>query len=303
MVPTMTTRWPLLAGLLLLLLLRLGLPASVAALEVPAHAGYVTDLADMISPAVEQQLVRVLQSIEQTDSTQIAILTVPSLEGDDLEGFSIRVVDRWRIGQKGSDNGLLLLVTKAERKVRIEVGRGLEGVMTDLQAGRIIDRVITPQFKQGSFDEGFKAGVVAIVQTVRGEFAAPAGAGRGQAGGEGPPPVASYLFLAAIFIALVGGASRKAGIFTGMLLLPLVVWAGLPAVGFLLLLVLLPIGGLAGLLLPFVLSAIGSGRSSHGGYGGYGGGFGGSGGFSGGGGGFGGFGGGGFGGGGASGGW
>jgi uncharacterized protein len=295
-----TTPWPRFIGLLLLLLIRLAVPAQVAALEVPPHAGYVTDLAEMISPAVEQQLVRVLQSIDQTDSTQIAILTVPSLAGEDLEGFSIRVVDQWRIGQQGSDNGLLLLVAKEERKVRIEVGRGLEGVMTDLQAGRIIDRIITPQFKQGSFDEGFKAGVVAIVQTVRGEFSAPAGTGRSQGGDQGPPPVASYLFLAAIFIALVGGASRKAGIFTGMLLLPLVVWAGLPGVGVLLLLVLLPLGGLAGLLLPFVLSAMASSRSSHGGYGG---GIGRGGGFSGGGGGFGGFGGGGFGGGGASGGW
>jgi uncharacterized protein len=280
--------------LVLTALLWLGVFSPAEAMEVPANTGYITDLADMISPATEQQLTRVLQSIDQTDSTQIVILTIPSLEGEDVEGFSIRVVDNWKIGQKGSDNGLLLLVSKQERKVRIEVGRGLEGVMTDLKAGRIIDQIITPQFKQSRFDQGFKDGIVAIVQTVRGEFATD----RRRVNNDGPPPVASYIFLAAIFVAFVGSASRRAGALTGALLLPFVAWAGLPAVGFLLLLMLLPVGAVAGLLLPLILSAIGSGRSYYGGYGsrgGRGGGFGG--------GGFGGFGGGGFGGGGASGGW
>lgn len=292
----------LLAALLLTGLLWFGMGGSARALEVPAHSGYITDLADMISPATEQQLIQVLQAIEKSDSTQIAILTIPSLEGEDIEGFGIRTVESWQVGQKGQDNGLLLLVAKEERQVRIEVGRGLEGVMTDLQAGRIIDQIITPRFKQSRFDEGFQAGIVAIVQTVRGEFVAAPGSGQGNGRSEGPPPVATYLFLAAIFVAFVGGASRRAGVIAGSLLFPFVLWAGLPAVGLVLLLFFLPLGALAGLLLPFILAAMGSGRASHGGYGGYGGGMGRGGGFSGGSG-FGGFGGGGFGGGGASGGW
>ena len=233
-------------------MLWLGFSSASMALEVPENTGYVTDLAGMISPAVEQKLTRVLQAIDQSDSTQIAILTIPSLEDEDLEAFSIRTVDKWKIGQKGRDNGLLLLVAKQERKVRIEVGRGLEGVMTDLKAGRIIDQIITPQFKQARFDEGFQAGIVAIVQTVRGEFVADEGYVRRRSNSDGPPPVASYLFLAAIFIAFVGGASKKAGVIAGALLFPLVVWVGLPSVGFLLLMILFPLGALAGLLLPLI---------------------------------------------------
>lgn len=286
-----------LVSLLMLTVVWLGGQGVALAREVPTHAGYVTDLAGMISPGTEQQLTQVLAAIDKSDSTQIAILTIPSLEGEDLEGFSIRTVEAWKIGQKGSDNGLLLLVAKEERKVRIEVGRGLEGVMTDLKAGRIIDQIITPQFKQSRFDEGLKAGVVAIIQTVRGEFVADPGHNRRRSRKEGPPPVVTYLFLASIFVAFVGGVSRGAGVIAGTLLFPFVIWAGLPAVGFLLLLVLLPVGALAGLLMPFVLGAIGSSHSYYGGGGmGRGGGFGG--GSS-----FGGFGGGGFGGGGASGGW
>ncbi|MDA8163947.1 MAG: TPM domain-containing protein [Desulfobacteraceae bacterium] len=281
------------AGLVLLLslaVLLLGRGAAMA-LEVPPYHGYVNDYANMISPAAKAQLEATLQEFDRTDSTQIAILTIPSLEGDDLEDFSIRTVDAWKVGQKGKDNGVLLLAVKNDRKLRIEVGRGLEGVLTDLAAGRIIDLVITPRFQAGQFDEGFEAGVAALIQTTRGEFHAERLPARR---GGGPPPLFTYLFFGALIVAFLGSVSRKLGMGAGALLLPLLFLLAGGPFG-LLLLLLMPAGALAGLLLPFLLAAF-----LRGGGGGF---YTGGGGFGGGGGGFGGFGGGGFGGGGASGSW
>ena len=95
-------------------------------LEVPSLKGRVNDYANMISPQVRSRLENELRNFEKTDSTQIVVLTVNSLEGDSLEDFSIRVAEAWKIGQKGKDNGAILLVAKNDRKTRIEVGRGLK---------------------------------------------------------------------------------------------------------------------------------------------------------------------------------
>lgn len=273
--------------------------SSASALDVPAYRGYVNDYANMISPQMESKLERALQSFDLSDSTQIAILTLDSLEGDSLEDFSIRTVDKWKIGQKGKDNGVLLLVFKKDRKIRIEVGRGLEGVLTDLLAGRIIDGVISPEFKARRFDEGFANGIVAIVDATRGEFKG-TGRLRRSRSRDKVPPVFSYIFLGMLMVAFLGSVSKKLGASVGGVLLPLAVFAGFGSgVSLLILLLLIPVGIGAGLLLPIILSGFLSSRGHYYG-GGFGGGYGG-GGFSGGG--FGGFGGGGFGGGGASGGW
>lgn len=272
--------------------------SSASGLDVPDYQGYVNDYANMISPEMERKLERALRSFDLSDSTQIAILTLDSLEGDSLEGFSIRTVDKWKIGQKSKDNGVLLLVFKKDRKTRIEVGQGLEGVLTDLLSGRIIDGVISPAFKAGQFDEGFANGVIAIINATRGEFK---GAGRlhRSRSRDQAPPVFSYLFLAMLMVAFLGNVSKKLGASVGGILIPLAVFSGLGSgISLFFLFLLIPVGIGAGLLLPIILTAFLSTRGHY-----YGGGFGGrgSGGF--GGGGFGGFGGGGFGGGGASGGW
>lgn len=264
--------------------------------EVPGYKGYVNDYAAMMSPEARAKLERELHAFDLSDSTQVAILTIDSLEGDPIEDFSIRVVDQWKIGQQGKDNGVLFLAVKNDRKMRIEVGRGLEHVLTDLAAGRIIDSVVAPRFKAGRFDEGFEAGALAIIQTTRGEYTPEPGRRRGQ--GEGQPPLLfKYLFFGLAFIAFLGSTSRPLGAAAGGILVPLMFFMGLPGgIGWLFLLMLIPLGAVGGLVLPLLLS----GMMRHGGGGYYmGGGFGGSGG----GGGFGGFGGGGFGGGGASGGW
>ncbi|OGQ86409.1 MAG: hypothetical protein A2512_05480 [Deltaproteobacteria bacterium RIFOXYD12_FULL_56_24] len=268
-------------------------PTQARALEVPPYQGYVTDLAGMISPGERQRLEQTLLAFEQSDSTQIAVLTIPSLEGDALEDFSIRTVEAWKIGQKSKDNGVLLLVSKGDRKARIEVGRGLEGVLTDLLAGRIVDQIIAPRFKAGQLDEGFAAGVSAIISATRGEFKS-TGATRRGAGKSGQSSLFNYLIFFAILVGFLGRLSKPVGALAGAALLPLFAFLGLSSsLGWLILLLLIPGGALLGLLLPILFANAGRGGGMY-----MGGGFGG-----GGGGGFGGFGGGGFGGGGASGSW
>jgi uncharacterized protein len=160
--------------LLFLILVQLLLPLAASALEVPGLRGYVNDYAGMISPSTGARLAEKLKAFEASDSTQMVILTIPSLEGEPIEDVSIKVAESWKIGQKGKDNGILLIVSKQDRKMRVEVGRGLEGRLTDLAAGRIVDLVITPRFRAGDFDGGFTAGVSALIGATRGEFQADA---------------------------------------------------------------------------------------------------------------------------------
>ena len=155
---------------ILLSLILLLFPFKVTALEVPRLAGYVNDLAAVISPDVELKIENFLRGFEASDSTQLVILTIESLEGESLEEYSLKVVDSWKIGQKEKDNGALLLIAKQDRKIRIEVGYGLEGKLTDLLSGRIIDQEITPQFKAGNYDAGVIAGISAMAEAVRGEY-------------------------------------------------------------------------------------------------------------------------------------
>lgn len=143
---------------------------SATALDVPKLQGYVNDHAGMITPDVKSQMEEKLKALEQTDSTQIFVLTVPSLDGEVLEEFAIKVFDTWKAGQKGIDNGVILIIAQKERKIRIEVGRGLEGKLTDLVSGRIIDTVMKPKFKDGDFEGGFVDGVDALVAATKGEF-------------------------------------------------------------------------------------------------------------------------------------
>ena len=164
-------RWPAAAVPVVAAVLCLFLGAAISfGLDVPRLSGRVNDYGGMISPQARAMLEAELAALERTDSNQVVVLTVPSLEGDVIEEFSIRVGDAWKIGQQGKDNGVIFIVSKADRKMRIEVGRGLQGVLTDLLAGRIIDTVIKPRFKQNRFDDGFLEGTRAIIAATRGEF-------------------------------------------------------------------------------------------------------------------------------------
>jgi uncharacterized protein len=145
---------------------------SVSALDVPPCKGRVNDSAGILSPHTRNYLNGALAELERTDSTQVKVLTIISLKGEPLESYSLRVAEKWGIGEKGLDNGVLLLIVQKERKIRIEVGYGLEESLTDLRAGRIIRHVIAPQFKMGRFDRGVMDGVNAIIDTVQGEYQA-----------------------------------------------------------------------------------------------------------------------------------
>jgi uncharacterized protein len=155
----------LLGGLLLFLLA----PSLSRALEVPPLRGRVNDYAKLLSQERALALEAQLEKFEQETGHQIAVLTIPSLKGDSLEDFSIRVAESWKIGKKGFDNGAILLIARDDRKLRIEVGYGLEGVMPDAVASRIIREVITPRFRSGDYAGGIEAGVDAILKVTRGE--------------------------------------------------------------------------------------------------------------------------------------
>jgi len=274
---------------LLLIFFVLFLSSFAQAIDVPKLQGYVNDYANMISPSAEAELENKLKAFELTDSTQIVILTIPSLEGDVLEDFSIKVAEAWKIGQKVKDNGVIFFVAKQERKIRIEVGRGLEGRLTDLMAGRIIDLVIKPRFKREDFDGGFTAGVSSLIDATRGEFKAD-GNQRPQKH-ERSSQILTFLIFGGFILLFIGSFSRVLGGIAGAVGLPLFIYlAGLPF-GLVTLLIFGALGLGAGFILPAIFSS--GGRHSGGGFW-YGGGFGGSGGgdfgggFSGGGGGFGG---------------
>ena len=281
----------------------LSLLADANALDVPPLKGRVNDYAGILSASTQKQLDTVLADLEQTDSTQIVVLTLSSLKGENLEGFSMRVAETWKIGQKGLDNGAVLLVALKERKIRIEVGYGLEGRLTDLMAGRIIRNVIVPSFKTGNFDQGITDGVAAMIGVVRGEYAPPQTSRRKDTPAGGFHSIFVSLLAFVFFINMLGRVRRGIGAAAGGILAP--IFGGLLFhLGLLATALLIPVGVLAG----FILGGFGGplvfghapGRRSRMGSGtfwGSGGGFssGGFGGFSGGGGGFGG--------GGASGGW
>jgi len=159
--------------LLFLAVLFLPVPAPGQSLQVPKLQARVTDLAGVLSPEQVQALENRLADLEATDSTQIAVLVIPSLEGESLEDYSIHVAEAWKLGQKGRDNGALLIIAMRERNVRIEVGYGLEPVLTDARSFQIIQNEIVPYFRQGEFYAGIDAGIRGMIQVVRGEYQAP----------------------------------------------------------------------------------------------------------------------------------
>jgi uncharacterized protein len=138
--------------------------AAAADFVVPPLRSAVTDQAGILSASTRQQLETALRQLQSTGGTQLAVLTLPDLAGLTIEQTSIRVVDAWKLGSEKGDNGVLLLVARDERKVRIEVGQGLEGALTDAYSKRIIDEAITPLFRQGDMNGGVIMGVFQIAR-------------------------------------------------------------------------------------------------------------------------------------------
>lgn len=150
----------------------LTLASLVFALDVPPLTGRVIDLAHVLPPNTVESLTARLKAHEETTSNQVTVLVLPSLEEEPLESFSHRVATTWRLGQKGTDNGVLLLVAIKERKIRIEVGYGLEGALTDARSAQIIRSEIVPRFRAGDAPGGVAAGVDAILKTIEGTYRA-----------------------------------------------------------------------------------------------------------------------------------
>ena len=278
------------AGVALPLLLGLALASGAQDLQqIPKLAARVTDLTGTLTAGQQTALEQKLSAFESAKGAQLAVLIVPTTQPEAIEQYSIRVVDAWKLGRKGVDDGALLLVAKDDHRVRIEVGRGLEGVLTDALSNRILDETVKPAFRQGNFYGGIDAGLEQMMKLVSGEPLPPPEqrwqpGRRGHGGGLLLPLLfavfAGSVVLRGIFGRSLGSVLTGAG--AGLL-----VWiagyalalAGLAAIGAFLFTLL---GGLGR----------GSGWSSGGfggGWGGFGGGLGGGfggGGFSGGGGGF-----------------
>ena len=156
--------------------------AQAAGTDVPYLTGRVNDNAEILSEATRQALTERLKAHEEKTTNQVVVLTVPSLEGESIEGYAETVFKAWKLGQKGKDNGILVVVAPNDRRMRIEVGYGLEGTLPDVVAGRIIRNVMTPRFKTGDYNGGVEAGVNAVLATLEtGEVPEPAGgAGKGE---------------------------------------------------------------------------------------------------------------------------
>ena len=140
----------------------------IAATDVPYLTGRVVDNAELLSAGARSRITEVLQAHEQRTTNQVAVLTVRSLEGQSVEEFATKVFESWKLGQKGKDNGVLVVVAPTERRMRIEVGYGLEGTLTDVAASRIIRNAMTPKFKANDYDGGVEGGVRAVIGVRRG---------------------------------------------------------------------------------------------------------------------------------------
>ncbi len=142
---------------------------SAYPLKIPEMpSARVSDYAGMLSQDTKENLENYLEALDGKTGIQIVVATFPSLEGESLEDFSIRLAEKWKIGHKDKDNGIIFLIIKQERKIRIEVGYGLEGSLPDATASSIIRNVIAPYFKNGDYNGGVTAGIEAIVKAISG---------------------------------------------------------------------------------------------------------------------------------------
>ncbi len=207
-------------------------PTPAGALEVPYLAGRVTDLAEILSAEAEARIDDRLERLEEAEGAQIAVLTLPSLEGESLEDYSLRVVDTWKLGRADADDGALLLIARDDRKMRLEVGYGLEPILTDAYSRRILDEIVRPRFRAGDFDGGIERAIEAAAALIEGDDVLPPPA-EAQSGGvrERPERAGAFLFFLVLLVPFTLAAVTSPGCggwLFYLFLMPL--WFGFPAV-------------------------------------------------------------------------
>ena len=263
-----------------------GSPAIAAAqVAVPPLTGRVVDQTATLTREQQATLEQTLQAFEARKGSQIAVLIVPTSAPETIEQYALRVVEQWKLGRKKVDDGAILVVAKNDRTLRIEVGYGLEGALTDVTSQRIISETITPRFKEGDFVGGITAGVDQMIRVVDGEpLPAPSGKPAGGMAG-----IQQYVPIIFILVLVAGGLFRAVlGRFPGALatggVVAVVAWLLAGAVttalvaGVIALLFTLLGGGMAGMGVGGHRGGFGTGGFGGGGFGGGGGGFGGGGG-------------------------
>ncbi len=154
------------AGLLLAVLVA---PAAAGAAAIPAPTGPVMDLAGVLDEGAKRHLAEMIRAVREQTTAEIAVLTVPSTAPETIQEYSIAVFDRWKIGKRGQDNGLLFLVAVRDRRLWITTGYGLEGILPDGRIGGIRDRVILPSFRAGKYAEGILRGTEALAAVILGK--------------------------------------------------------------------------------------------------------------------------------------
>ena len=188
------------------MLLLLLLPLLAAAADIPPLKARVTDLTGTLNAQQRDALEQTLAEFEQRKGAQIAVLMVPTTQPETVEQYAVRVQESWKLGRKGVDDGVLLVVAKNDRKLHIEVGYGLEGILPDAIAKRIIDDDIVPRFKENDFYGGIRAGVDRVMRVVEGEKLPPPAA-RAHPKAQG---ISFDWVLPLLFAALIGGTILRA---------------------------------------------------------------------------------------------
>ena len=184
--------------------------APAAAREVPYLSGRVNDTADLLPAETEQRIEDKLAALEEATGAQMAVLTIASLDGEGLEEYSLKVAETWQLGRAEQDDGLLMLIARDDRKMRIEVGYGLEGQLTDAQSGRILNNILRPAFRGGDFGGGIEAGVDPVIGTLEGEDVIPGDPSPSPASDISDAPILFQITFIGIFLLVVGSFSMAA---------------------------------------------------------------------------------------------
>ena len=204
---------------------------TASALAVPALRDRVNDYADLLSASATAQIQQKLEALEQDTGAQVVVLTIDSLEGEQLEEYSLRVAETWELGRAEQDDGALLLIAKNDRKMRLEVGYGLEPVLSDVISKRILDQILRPNFRAGDFDGGVERAIDAIDGLIRGTGTLPPPS-RGDIRTELPSRLFGGLWLLFLvpFVMVVIGTNPFQW-FLYLFLIPFVAVGGLSVIG------------------------------------------------------------------------